>query len=83
MNQSINCSTYFNILAPFLRRFDFFPFDPFVKESFESESEFGIIAMVEFLSRSSCELKEEVEDLSTDNDLSFATRSGFYQNFIK
>jgi hypothetical protein len=46
-------STYFNIFAPFLSLRDFLPLTPLVKESFESESELGMLGIVELLSRSS------------------------------
>lgn len=41
----------------------FFPFDPLVKESLESESELGIMVIVEFLSRSSYKLKKEALEI--------------------
>lgn len=57
-------STYFNIFAPFFSFFVFFPFEPLVNESLESESELGIIVILELLSRSS--FKNKKNQLASD-----------------
>lgn len=59
----------------------FFPFDPLVKESLESESELGIIVIVEFLSRSSYKLKEKTLEIYRQTLI--YCRKGFLSEFYK